>query len=205
MTHCDFPKRLYSRGQGITSSCSRREGSRRRTCSIALERSSGSGQHVGSVPQSENMPGVRSTADATEGTVHSSTAAPAVERFGGWLLSNRKRSDESNRYLGSAVEMSLRCHWPLAALGHLAASSGESATAESALRTSVVQREMPQVSLSPPCVSVQQHCGSHGATRVIGSCYAGKSSRNVVAWRALRPDYSLPAARQGLLRCRSDL
>ena len=51
--------------------------------------------------------------------------------FGGMALEQLGRSDEARRYLCSAVEMSLRCHWPLAALGHLAGSTGEFATAES--------------------------------------------------------------------------
>ena len=51
--------------------------------------------------------------------------------FGGMALEQQGRIHEANRYLQSAVEMSQRCHWPLAALGHLAGSRGEWTVAES--------------------------------------------------------------------------
>ena len=50
--------------------------------------------------------------------------------FGGMALEQQGRTAQANRYLHAAVEMSQRCHWPLAALGHLAGSSGERSLAE---------------------------------------------------------------------------
>jgi tetratricopeptide (TPR) repeat protein len=50
--------------------------------------------------------------------------------FGGMALEQNQRIAEANRYLESAVNLSDRCHWPLAALGHLAGSNGEPAVAE---------------------------------------------------------------------------
>ena len=54
--------------------------------------------------------------------------------FGGMALEQQGRMNEANRYLQAAVEMSQRCHWPLAALGHLAGSIGESSVAESIIQ-----------------------------------------------------------------------
>jgi hypothetical protein len=54
--------------------------------------------------------------------------------FGGMALEQQGRMNEANRYLQTAVEMSQRCHWPLAALSHLSGLRGEWALAESIRR-----------------------------------------------------------------------
>jgi tetratricopeptide (TPR) repeat protein len=63
--------------------------------------------------------------------------------FGGMALEQQGRINEANRYLQAAVEMSQRCHWPLAALGHLAGSRGELTVADS-IRSELESRRVSQ-------------------------------------------------------------
>lgn len=79
--------------------------------------------------------------------------------FGGMALEQQGRLDEANRYLQSAAEISDRCHWPLAALGHLAGLRGELEAGESVrkeLESRRVSQHCPGAAVALVCLGMNQ-------------------------------------------------